>query len=312
MLRDVHPATQRLRRESGPLYAASFLWPPRVRRPIVALFSFFADVAARIDRSERTPAALDDLDERLARLFSDAPLRDELDREVREVARGFQLPEALFARVRDAHAWDVDGRRYATEDALLDYVTRRFGAVSCAVSAVLGARKAGSLERACDLGAAIGLTWIASRVGEDARAGRVYLPLEWLDEAGVDVDTWLIAPGFSSAVGTVIERTLSSADGLFLRADPGLSELPFDCRAAARVCRYLGTALGSEVERAGYDTIRARAELPLTRVTRLIARALRPGRAERRPPFEEKSRLAGPILAAFGEQLEYASESHRP
>lgn len=310
--RDVHPATLRLREQSGALYAASFLWPPRVRRPITTLFTFFVDVADRIDRSERTPAALDDLDQRLGNIFGAAPLRDDLDREVREVIGAYQLPEALFARVRDAHAWDVDGRRYATEDALLDYVTRRFGAVACAVSAVLGARKPAALERACDLGVAIGLTRLASVVGDDARGGRVYLPLEWLDEAGVDVDTWLIAPAFNAPVGAVIERTLSTADGLYLRADPGLSELPFDCRPAARVCRYLGTALGSEIERAGFDTVRVRAELSAGRVARLIARSLRPGRAEQRAPFDEKSRIAGPILAAFGEKLEYAWESSRP
>ena len=35
------------------------------------------------------------------------------------------------------------------------------------------------------------LTNIARDVGEDARAGRVYLPLDWLAEAGVDVEGFL-------------------------------------------------------------------------------------------------------------------------
>ena len=42
-----------------------------------------------------------------------------------------------------------------------------------------------ALARACDLGVAMQLTNIARDVGEDARAGRVYLPLDWLDAAGV-------------------------------------------------------------------------------------------------------------------------------
>jgi len=37
-----------------------------------------------------------------------------------------------------------------------------------------------ALARACDLGVAMQLTNIARDVGEDARAGRLYLPLDWL------------------------------------------------------------------------------------------------------------------------------------
>ena len=47
-------------------------------------------------------------------------------------------------------------------------------------------RDADALARACDLGLAMQLTNIARDVGEDARAGRLYLPLDWLDEAGID------------------------------------------------------------------------------------------------------------------------------
>ena len=39
------------------------------------------------------------------------------------------------------------------------------------------------------------LTNIARDVGEDARAGRLYLPLAWLREAGIDADAWLARAG---------------------------------------------------------------------------------------------------------------------
>ena len=46
-------------------------------------------------------------------------------------------------------------------------------------------RDADALARACDLGVAMQLTNIARDVGEDARMGRIYLPLDWLNEAGM-------------------------------------------------------------------------------------------------------------------------------
>ena len=45
---------------------------------------------------------------------------------------------------------------------------------------LMGVRSGDALARACDLGVAMQLTNIARDVGEDARAGRVYLPLDWL------------------------------------------------------------------------------------------------------------------------------------
>ena len=44
------------------------------------------------------------------------------------------------------------------------------------------------------------LTNIARDVGEDAAAGRLYLPLAWLREAGIDPERWLAQPPFSPAL----------------------------------------------------------------------------------------------------------------
>ena len=54
-------------------------------------------------------------------------------------------------------------------------------------------RDADALARACDLGVAMQLTNIARDVGEDARAGRIYLPLDWIHAEGLDPQSVLSA-----------------------------------------------------------------------------------------------------------------------
>ena len=47
------------------------------------------------------------------------------------------------------------------------------------------------LARACDLGVAMQLTNIARDIGEDAREGRLYIPLNWMKEVGVNPNSFL-------------------------------------------------------------------------------------------------------------------------
>ena len=88
---------------------------------------------------------------------------------------------------------------------------------------LMGARAPHLLARACDLGVAMQLTNIARDVGEDARAGRLYLPLAWLREAGIDPDAWLTRPAFTPALGDVVRRLLQQADVLYARAGAGIA-----------------------------------------------------------------------------------------
>jgi 15-cis-phytoene synthase len=118
------------------------------------------------------------------------------------------------------------------------------------------------------------LTNIARDVGEDARNGRVYLPLAWLDEAGIDVTRFLERPTFSEALGRVIERLLRHADGLYMRADAGIAMLPRDCQASIHAARLIYSDIGRFVEMANFDSVSRRAYVPLGRKLRLLLRAI--------------------------------------
>jgi phytoene synthase len=127
------------------------------------------------------------------------------------------------------------------------------------------------------------LTNIARDVGEDARSGRLYLPLDWLREAGIDADAFLAQPTFTPALGTVIARLLAAADVLYDRAAVGIDALPARVRAAMHAARLLYAEIGRAVERQGLDSVSSRAYVPWTGKARVIAHAIRASRRRHAP-----------------------------
>src|SRR6202012_4095934 len=106
------------------------------------------------------------------------------------------------------------------------------------------------VERACDLGVAMQLTNIARDVGEDARAGRLYLPLQWLRDAEIDPELWLANPTFTPEIAAIVQRLLDIADALYDRATFGIAHLPLSCRPGIYAARALYAEIGRELERA--------------------------------------------------------------
>jgi phytoene synthase len=117
------------------------------------------------------------------------------------------------------------------------------------------------------------LTNIARDVGEDARAGRLYLPLQWLREAGIEPDTWLARPDFNPAIASVVQRLLAEADRLYRRAECGVADLPRDCRPAIQAARLVYADIGREIASVGMDSVNHRAVVSHRRKLLLMARA---------------------------------------
>jgi phytoene synthase len=117
------------------------------------------------------------------------------------------------------------------------------------------------------------LTNIARDIGEDARNGRIYMPLQWMAEAGVDVAQWLAQPHASDAIKSLTNRLLEEADRLYARAQCGIAELPPDCRAAILAASTIYGEIGQQLRRDGLDSVRQRTVVSTTRKLVLLASA---------------------------------------
>ena len=268
-----------LRNGSRSFLAASHLLPRRVRDPAVSLYAFCRVADDAIDLGEDPAAALEALHHRLDRIYAGSPLDIAADRAVADVVARFAIPRALPAALLEGFAWDAGRRRYADVDALLAYAVRVAGTVGAMMALLMGARAPDIVARACDLGVAMQLTNIARDVGEDARAGRLYLPLEWLREAGIDPEVWMADPGFTPALGACVQRLLDLAEQFYARGDAGIARLPAGCRPGITAARVLYAEIGRRIEARGCDSVTARAVVPAWRKLACLGQVVASGAA---------------------------------
>ena len=242
------------------------------------------------------------LRERLNLIYAGRPAPSAADRAFADVVRQYGIPRELPEALLEGFEWDTQRRRYEDGAQLEAYAARVAGSVGAMMTCLMGTREAPLVARACDLGVAMQLTNIARDVGEDARAGRLYLPLSWLRQAGVDPDAWMREPTFAPALAEVISRVLTRADELYEQASLGIAELPGDCRRGIRAAQLLYAEIGHQLRRSGLDSVSRRTVVPSGRKLVMLARALASPRP-RAPALTAVDRKIEWLFALF-ERLE--------
>lgn len=259
-----------LRVGSRSFYAASLLLPREVRDNATSLYAFcrLADDAVDLGHDGcDAPAAIL---ARLERIYAGRPADDPVERAFAAMSERCALPRELPAALIEGLQWDAEGRQYDSLADLQAYAARVAGTVGAMMTLVMGVRDAEALARACDLGVAMQLTNIARDVGEDARAGRLYLPRQWLREAGIDPDDWLAQPTFDAALASVVARLLNAAARLYERAESGIAALPLGCRPAIFAARLIYAEIGGRIADNGFDSLSQRAVVPKARKVALM------------------------------------------
>ena len=290
---DVAHCRHLLRDGSRTFFAASLILPAGLRAPSAGLYAFCRVADDAIDRGPDGARALSQMRARLERVFRGQPDDHAVDRVFADAVERGAIPPAIPQALLEGFAWDVERRRYDTLAQLECYALRVAGTVGLMMALLMGVHERETLAAACDLGVAMQLTNIARDVGEDARQGRLYLPLAWLREEGIDPDLWLARPRHLPALARVIERLLGAAEALYSAAEPGISALPASCRPGMRAARLLYAEIGRELARRSFDSINQRAVVSWQRKARILADAI-VGRAPRPPA---RVRVAPPEAA---------------
>ena len=208
-----------------------------------------------------SPAATDEPHMRLARLRrrTERALAGEAEEPVYEalarVVSKHGIPPRHPLELIEGFAMDVEGRRYDTLEDTCSYCYHVAGVVGVMMAMIMGVRDRETLNRACDLGIAFQLTNIARDVVPDAEAGRLYLPADWLAEAGIPATPRDVAdPANRAAVFKVAERLLNEAERYYVSARHGLPALPIRAAwaiaAARRVYRDIGGVVRQRRSRA--------------------------------------------------------------
>jgi phytoene synthase len=275
--RDLNACVDLMRGGSKTFFAASRLLPARMRTASIALYAFcrvaddLVDNCAAEGRSVQQ--SLNQLRDRLDAIYAGRPQAWVEDRALAAVVQQYQLPRELLDALLEGFSWDASARTYETLEDVQAYAARVAGSVGAMMCWLMGVRSADALARACELGVAMQLTNIARDVGEDARNARLYLPRQWLREAGVDIELWLTDPVCTPALKNVIERLLCEADRLYVQSTQGIAALPRDCRSAIMAARLIYAEIGEQLRRDGLNPVQHRAVVATSRKLSLLASA---------------------------------------
>ena len=253
--------------------AASRLLPTSVRDAATILYAFCRDADDAVDLHEGGNAAVAQLRNRLDLIYAGTPRALSSDRALADVVARYALPRTLLDALIEGFEWDAQGRRYDSIEELEAYAARVAGSIGAMMAVLMGVRSPAAIARACDLGVAMQLTNIARDVGEDARAGRIYLPLEWLLEKGIDPDRWLVDPQVNDSLRMIIRNLLRRADILYARVESGVAQLPAECQPGINAARFIYADIGRVLQSMGYDSVSGRAVVSIQRKLWLLLKA---------------------------------------
>ena len=247
-------------------YRGMRVLPPDRRHAMYAIYAFCRlvdDIADEdgdiVDKRTR----LAQWRERIGGLY-----RGEADGPVTRVLRAatarFALRQDDFIAVIDGMEMDAETAIIAPDLATLDlYCDRVAGAVGRLSVRAFGDASPAADRVALALGRALQLTNILRDVDEDAARGRLCLPCEYLDDAGVPHDPR--AALTSPRLGVVCARVAGLAHGYFHQAEAAMRDSD---RRAMRPARLMGAtyaAILTRLERRGWERMAERVSLPKTR-----------------------------------------------
>ena len=257
--RDMAHCVEAIRHGSRSFHAASKLLPRSLRDPALALYAFCRLADDAVDLHPGKADAVLRLHERLDLAYAGRPRNAPADRAFAAIIEDFQMPSALPEALLEGLAWDAMEKRYASLSDLRAYSARVASAVGAMMCVLMRVRDRDALARACDLGVAMQLTNIARDVGEDAREGRLYIPTDWMTDAGLDPVAFLADPQMSQVLRGLVARLLREADDLYIRSEAGIGALPVACRPGIFAARYVYAGIGSRLRHLGCDSVNHRA-----------------------------------------------------
>jgi 15-cis-phytoene synthase len=239
-------------------FLASHCLPPDRRRAIHAIYAYCRIADDIADHSaDATSAAL------------------ALDAWERQLAAPTHPVAVAFAAARAQHGvpvapaqdlitgvrMDLGPCRFATWDDLRHYCYHVAGTVGLMVAPILGCEDEAALPYAVDLGIAMQLTNILRDIGEDARRGRLYLPLDELAAFSCDPEAILCGRP-RGRFRELLAFQVARARNLYVQARRGIPALSPAGRLTTLAASEFYATILRAIEERDYDVFGARAYVP--------------------------------------------------
>lgn len=259
---------------SGSSFYYSFLFlPPARRQAIMALYAFCREVDDVVDECSDPALASTKLAwwrmevERVANKQATHPVGLALQ----TVSPEIRLPGERLNEIIDGMEMDLQQTRYLDFAGLSLYCYRVASVVGLLAAEIFGYRDTQTEQYAHDLGMAFQLTNIIRDVGEDARRGRIYLPIDELQRFNVPAADILNAR-HSDNFAALMQFQYERAQRYYQQA---LAALPAGDRKNQRpglIMAAIYRTLLEEIRRENFQVLHQRISLPPTRKLWLAAK----------------------------------------
>lgn len=259
---------------SGSSFYYSFLFlPPARRQAIMALYAFCREVDDVVDECNDPALAATKLVwwrmevERIASKQATHPVGLALQ----AVSPEIEISAARLNEIIDGMEMDLQQTRYLDFTGLSLYCYRVASVVGLLAAGIFGYRDAQTEKYAHDLGMAFQLTNIIRDVGEDARRGRIYLPIDELKQFNVPAADILNAR-YSDNFTALMQFQYQRAERYYQDA---LAHLPACDRKSQRpglIMAAIYRTLLEEIRAENFQVLHQRISLPPTRKLWLAAK----------------------------------------
>ena len=252
----------------------SFLFLPKQKREaMTALYAFCREVDDVVDECTDYQIAQTKLSwwkQEIHRLFHETP-QHPVSQALQAVVKTYALQEAHFVEIIDGMQMDTQYNRYADFDQLALYCYRVASVVGLLAAEIFGYQDRQTLKYAHDLGMAFQLTNIIRDVGEDARRGRIYLPVDELKQFNVpaaDILNARYSDNFRALMAFQAER----AERYYAQAFAQLPAVDRRNQRPGLIMAAIYRTLLDEIRRDDFQVLHQRISLPPLRKLWLAAK----------------------------------------
>jgi 15-cis-phytoene synthase len=181
----------------------------------------------------------------------------------------YQVPDKYIEQLLDGVARDFTKERYDTFGELAEYCYGVASTVGLMSMHIIGFSGHDAIPYAVKLGVALQMTNILRDVGEDWRAGRLYLPQEELAHFGLsetDIDAGIVDDRWRSFMRFQIGRTRR----LYRESMPGINMLSTSGKFSVAAAAELYSAILDDIEVHDYNVFNRRAHITDSRKVAML------------------------------------------
>ena len=248
---------------SGSSFYYSFLFlPPERRRAITALYAFCREVDDVVDEAADENVARIKLAwwrTEIGQLFKGNP-QHPVTKALAPNITPFSLTEDRLNEILDGMEMDLMQSRYLDFHSLERYCYLVASVVGLCAADIFGRTRDETLTYARNLGMAFQLTNIIRDVGEDARRGRVYLPINELQRFSVPVADILNAR-YGENFGHLMQFQYERAEAFYESAFAALPDSDRRTQRPGLIMAAIYRALLAEIRRDGFQVLHQRVSL---------------------------------------------------